>query len=343
MSATTADYNIKIHNFSAARKGLSFRFDSLTMKPPVGIEEFYKASAYEKDYIEVKLGPTLMEGVRPANATFDGAFIKHVTTNGFDITARRNRDLPNDTVSYRPLLADQLKKIGFPFEVDTFSVQNGNIRYEESGQKFGGVALVYFDQVAGDIYNLSNKQIPVWDSLKTNLYARFMGAAPMYLRYHQSYLDSMQGFWLRASTGNWSLVAINPLVRPLASIEFTRGTADSMYLDVIANHQFAFGYMGFDYERMRVALLKKGTERKFLLAAPANFFTNLILRSHSDGTPRPLYVQRMQDKGTFNYWAKILNAGMQHNLRVPGKGKKARRYERKEKAADRKAAAKIKN
>jgi len=116
-----------------------------------------------------------------------------------------------------------------------------------------------------------------------------------------------------------------------------------MYLDVIANKKFAFGYMGFDYESMRLALLKKGTERKFLLAAPANFFINLILRSNSDGTPRPLFVERMQNKGTFNYWAKILNAGMQHNLRIPGKGKKARQYERKEKAADRKAAAKIRN
>ena len=343
LSAITPHYNIKIHNFSAARQGLNFRFDSLTMKPPIGIEEFYKTNNFEKDYVQVKLGPTLMEDVKPATAAFEGAFIRKVTTNGFDITAQRNKALPDDTVSYKPLLADQLRKIAFPFEIDTFSLKNGNIRYEEAGQKFDGVAIVFFDQVEGDIYNLSSQQKPLQDSLKTNLSARFMGASPMYLRYHQSYFDSMQGFWMRAGTGEWSLAAINPLVRPLASLEFLRGAADSMYLDVIANKKFAFGYMGFDYESMRLALLKKGTERKFLLAAPANFFINLILRSNSDGTPRPLFVERMQNKGTFNYWAKILNAGMQHNLRIPGKGKKARQYERKEKAADRKAAAKIRN
>ncbi len=343
VTALLPDYQIQVYNFSAARQGLSFRFDSMTMKPHLEVDSFLKKNPFETDYIQMKMGATLMEDVRPASARFEGAYIKKMTTKDFDLLAQRDKSRPDDTISYRPLLTEQLKKIGFPFEIDTFSVENGSIRYEESGQKVAGVATVYFDQIRGDIYQISNLPVPSWDSMKTDLNARFMGVAPMYLRFHQSYPDSMQGFWLRAGMSSWSMTAINPLLRPLASMEFNRGTADTMFLDVRADNEFAFGYMGFDYERMRVALLKNGTDRKFFFAAPANFFINLILRSNSDGRPRPLYAPRMQDKGIFNYWAKILNAGMQHNVGVPGRGKKARKMERKQKAADRKSAAKIRN
>jgi hypothetical protein len=157
-----------------------------------------------------------------------------------------------------------------------------------------------------------------------------MGTAPMTLQYRQPYLDTLQPFLFDLGLGRWQMSAINPLLSPLNSLAFRRGNADTMWLHATGNKDRAYGWMGFTYHKMNMGILKKGSESNYFMSGLVNTAVNVVLVNNNDGHETPFYVERAENKAVFNFWGKILSAGLRGNLGMPGKKKAAKKAMRKE-------------
>jgi hypothetical protein len=66
------------------------------------------------------------------------------------------------------------------------------------------------------------------------------------------------------------------------------------------------------------------------MSGPTNMIANLIMVNNNKGYATPFYVNRLQNKATFNYWGRMLREGMMGNMGMPGKKKNARKAMRKD-------------
>jgi hypothetical protein len=326
------DHDLNIYNASAFRKNRSVKFDSLVFAPKLERDSFWTKQPFEKDFISLKLGATEILNFRPGLYKDKDSVtqIETITTKGMQLLAARDKTRPDDTLAYRPMLAHQIMQIPFDFRLDTLKLENGRVLYQEIGNKFGQEGFLTIDSLSGNVYNMHSRPVVVQDSFMLDLAGKFMDVAPLQLQYAQSYFDTMQHFRFDVTLGKWPMSAVNTLLGPLNSIEFRRGFSDSMWLSAVGDKYRAYGWMGFNYEKMRMGILKDGLYEKYFLSGLINAGSNLLLLNNNKGNPTPFYTERLTNKATFNYWGKIMSAGLQGSIGVPGKKKSARKAMRKE-------------
>jgi hypothetical protein len=322
--------DIHIYNAEANRKNRTIQFDSLAMVPHLTRDSFWASKKYETDYFDLKLGRTTFTNVLPQSLKFDKLRMDKMETKDMRFLAARDKTMPDDTIAYRPLLAHQFMQMPFDIAIDTVTLDNAQINYQEIGDKFAREGMLFIDSLSGNMYGMNTRPVKDSDSLLLLLTGKFMGTAPMTLQYRQPYLDTMQPFLFDLGLGRWQMSAINPLLSPLNSLAFRRGNADTMWLHATGNKDRAYGWMGFTYNKMNMGILKKGAESNYFMSGLVNTAVNVVLVNNNDGDETPFYVDRAENKAVFNFWGKILSAGLRGNLGMPGKKKQARKAMRKE-------------
>lgn len=328
----TLNNKLNIYNAKAFRENQTIKFDSMTLLPHLDRDSFWATKPFESDYITLKLGETEIQNFKPLVYFLkdSSAHIKSIRTKVMQLSAARDKRFPTDTVSYRPLLANQIRQIPFNLKLDTFILENGEITYNEISDKFKQEGYLTLNNLSGKVYGINSRPSTLEDSFLIDVTGKFMNTAPMHLRFAQPYLDTLQGFTFDVRLGRWPMSALNPLLGPLNSVQFRRGMADSLWLHAVGNELRAYGFMGFEYHKMRIGVLKNGVQNKYFLSGIVNGAANLILVNNNNGNTTPFYVERKQDKAIFNYWAKIMASGMLGNIGVPGKKKAARKAIRKQ-------------
>lgn len=324
-------YQLNVSNASATRNNRAISFDSLTLKPLMDRDSFWRSWPFQKDFITLKLGSGYIHDFQPLHPDIKkGARIRSIDVQELELIAARDKQLPDDTVTYRPLLAGQITSIPFDLRIDSVMMQNSSVYYHEISPKSKLEGTLSLTDLHGGIFNVLTRGPYPADSLVLDVRGRLFNTAPIQLRYVQPYQDSLQSFRFTVGFGKWQMNAANTLLAPLNSIEFRRGVSDTMWLTAYGNQQFAYGWMGHRYQKLRLGLLKNGYDRNYFMSGATNAFTNMFLINNNRGNATPFFVNRVQNKMVFNYWGRILREGMMGNMGMPGKKKQARKAMRKE-------------
>ena len=328
--------DLNVYNASASRKNRMLMFDSLTLLPKTSRDSFWAQFPVEKDYITLRTGYTEIQNFRPVALFMKDsvAEMQSVHTTGLDLSVARDKRFPDDTIAYRPLLAQQLAQIPMDFKLDSFVVDKGNIAYHEISDKYGQEGYLTMNNLQGNVLNLYSRPPANADSFRIDLSGLFMHSAPMNLRFAQPYGDTLQSFRFNFNLGPWSIPSINPLVVPLASLAFKRGSADTMWLSATGDKYRAYGWMGFKYRKLNVNILKGGKYGRYFMSGVVDVATNVAINNNNKGGATPVYTERSVNKSTFNYWGKIFSTGLKGNLGVPGNKKAARKAMRRENIPD---------
>jgi hypothetical protein len=322
--------SFNVYNLHASNTKKEISFDSLHFAPLLDRDSFWASQPFQKDYITLHTGKGTLYNWKQSGSSLAGGQMQKLLLNDFALTAARDKRYPVDTIPYRPLLARKLQDIPIDLTIDTIEIADGSITYHEIGDKWGLEGEFLMDNISGFAYGFTTMENTTKDSLIMDIRARMFGAAPMGLQFAQSYADSLQSFRFDVQLGSWRMAAANALIAPLNSFEFTRGHADTMWLQGWGNDYYAYGWTGFGYRRMRMGVLKEGYRRNYFLSGPTKFFTNVILKNNNTGQITPFYVDRVREKAIFNYWSKMVSGAMTGSMGVPGQKKKARKGMRKQ-------------
>ncbi len=302
-------------------------FDSIRFTSQITRDSFFKQSSFQSDFIEFTAGKSRVIGYdREINGMDTLWKANRIEFDQFQMTVDRDKRLPQDSIEYRPLLTDLIKKIPVNIQIGAALLTNSKISYSEISGKTGKEGKIWFsnlNMVAGPIknYALQNK-----DSLKISATSDFMNQGKMKFAFQQSYSDSLKGFLLLARMGKMNLNTLSPLLRPLFNLQIKDGRTDSLWLRVKGNDYFAYGNMELDYRKLRFELLKEnGQKKKF-----TSFLANLLIKN-KNSKKGLVYQERLRNKSTFNYWGKIALSGLLTNMGVKSDKKYIRKYKKEAK------------
>ncbi|MCU0375059.1 MAG: hypothetical protein MUF24_07105, partial [Chitinophagaceae bacterium] len=213
--------HLEVYNLTAGRNNLTVAMDSLVLQPSMGRDEFFSRQAYEKDYLKLKLGPTMLYHVQPVDEAGKGFAVDKMVTHHAGLYVARDKLVPDDTVKYRSLPGRQLFRLALPVFVDTLLFSQSSIVYEEVSDKNRLTGRLQLDSLQGSVLNIQSRadsRFGIADSLHLDVSGSLMQAAPFRLAYRQAYFDSLQHFRFHLDVDRWSLSGANKLLRPLASV-----------------------------------------------------------------------------------------------------------------------------
>ena len=301
-----------------------FEMDSFSFINRIPRDSFWLQQPFEKDYLTFKSGMVRMFGLKPIIKNGDTVvYARKISFNPMNFKVERDKRRPNDTISYRPLLANSLMKIPFPIEIDSLELKHSMIWHNVIDAKTEKEGTIFFSDLDALVRNIRNYEIKDDDTLRLRANAKLMGSAPLYVRFRQGYKDSLQTFLLSARMGSMEMKDLNSILTPLANARADQGIIDSLWMEVMGNDYFAFGKITLDYRHLKIALLNKAEKRRNFIS----WLANIVVRTNNSKEGN-IYEERLRNKSIFNYWAKISLKGLLTSLGVVSNKKQLKKYNR---------------
>ncbi|PWT96925.1 MAG: hypothetical protein C5B52_14740 [Bacteroidetes bacterium] len=319
---------IDIVGLSMNARDQYFEIDSFSFINRIPRDSFWLQQPFEKDYFTITSGKVRMFGLKPIVKKNDTVvYARKIIFSPLNFKVERDKTRPADTTSYRPLLANSLMKIPFPLQIDSLELKRSIIWHNVIDAKTGKEGTIFFSDLDALIRNIRNYEIKDDDSLRLRADAKLMGKGPLYVRFRQSYTDSLQTFLLAARMGSMEMKDLNSILTPLGNARADQGIIDTMWMEIKGNDYFAFGRMTLEYRHLKIALLKKDEQRRNFIS----WLANLVVKTNNSKQGN-IYEDRLRNKSIFNYWAKISMKGLLTNLGVVRNKKQLKKYARTLKA-----------
>jgi hypothetical protein len=322
--------NLEVKGLEWQQVTRQLRWSGFSLTPLLDKYAFTKTLRSQQDHISLHTGAGTADQLDLAGFLKDGTLrIRHLSTADAELSFFRDRTLPPVTDIIKPLPAGLLRRFSTPFVIDSLSILNSVIAYEEINDRTEKTGFVQLKRTKGLIRNLRNTGISLTDSLIVSLRTRLMDTASLNIDYRESYIDTLHGFRLSLGIGRFYMPALNPILEPIASARIRRGRLDTVIMQAVGNEYRAYGDMKMYYQDLNVQFLNRNDyERKTILTRLANFAANTILRKANLKRSGFIYAERIREKGFPNYWIRITLNGILTNAGIRGSSRQERRLRR---------------
>lgn len=325
----TPQNNVRVNNLQFDNSVKTISLDSMAFAPLIDRDSFNRINIYQKDYMQFSTGKTFIYGINPELFFKDTIiFLKKIETNQAMLRVYKDKRLPANKSSYKPLPVTAIQQISKKISVDSIQVKNADISYEELNEKTLMTGIVKFKRTDALIQNFKTFDIKPTDSLRLYVTSWAMDTIFLKLRFNESYMDTLNGFLFGVRLSPFNMTALNPILQPLVSAKINRGWMDTLTLTAIGREYIAYGKMKMYYSNLKATYLKNGNEevKTFKTKLITFFANNLVLRHNNQKGFGQVYAERMRDKSLFNYWLKILISGAISNTGVKTNKKLEKKY-----------------
>ena len=319
---------IETFNLSLDKSSNSLVIDSVSFSPLVDKDEFMNSKQYQSDYMQLNTGLIKVKDFDFNLLIKDSIFhSKKITINDLYFYDYKDKRLPFQHGIEKSLLTDLLRRIKPKILIDSILLKNAGIVYEEFNDKTQQVGIVKLSKIRGAITGVKSYNFLPTDSIRFNLYARFIDATDLRASYAQSFTDSLSGFQLKVIANSFNLRALNPLLKPFASALIKSGHLDTIRMSVVGRKYVAYGIMKMHYHNLNVQYLNKGIEENpSFKSRLISFFANRIVNNKNLDGSGEVYAERDPEKGFVNYWVKIVIGGLFTNTGVRTDNKQEKKY-----------------
>ncbi|QED38115.1 hypothetical protein FK178_10440 [Antarcticibacterium arcticum] len=270
--------------------------------PKLSRAQFDLQIPYEKDWIALKVDQITFQDLGWSKNE-DSLMIKSPQTyiENANLQIYRNKLVTDDT-RIKPMYSQMLRELGVKLQLDSVTVKNSKIVYEEKVLESRPPAEISFQNVQAGIkdlvnFNPGNGQFP-----KTRIKAKavFMGNSRLTLNWDFDVSNSMDEFHVWGSLAAIKAEAMNPFLKYAMNVE-TEGLIESLSYNFYGNRSQASGDMQMGYRDFKVNILKDGEEkRKSFLSRLAN----LIIKNdaiNEDVKQESIETQRDKTKSFWNF------------------------------------------
>lgn len=237
-----------------------------------------------------------------------------------------------------------LRRIAWGINADTVNLRNINISYTEYNPKTAEKGTVYFKDLNGNIYNVTNDSLALTKKHMANAYVHtyLMGKGKLDIHIAFNLTDPNGAFSYAGTLGSMNMSAVNSLTKPLAMVSISSGKLNSMDFNISGNLKGAGGTLTLKYEDLNVVLMKKDERENFKKMGLISLFANaLLLDNANPKRDKPLvishpYYARPRSASFFNLMWKAVFVGIKESVGVTAE-KEAKLLKRAESFKDAKA------
>jgi hypothetical protein len=190
--------------------------------------------------------------------------------------------------------------------------------------------VVPLTRISGDIFPIKNFDISPTDSLRIRLNFYLLDSAWVRLRTRESYLDSLSGFLITLRMRPRSLLYLNEILPPLASVKLQSGYLDTLTMRAVGKDYLSLGKMQMYYRNLKVQFLKNGQQdKKRFLQGLITFIANsFVIKNENKKRVGVVYFPRLRDRSFINYYIKIAMSGIASSVGAKKNKRLMRKYKK---------------
>ncbi|HTO17300.1 MAG TPA: hypothetical protein VLZ83_16160 [Edaphocola sp.] len=308
------DDGYKLSTDKIATTNTGMEVNNFAMVSKFNRVQFVKQLAKEKDLYTLKVDKIAIKNM-DWGFKEEVLFFKtnEIVIDQADANIYRNK-LPEDDLSIKPLYNKLLRELPFELKVDTLSIINSNMVYEEEKSFDKGAGKIEFSS-----FNLKATQINSGFQKKKLpdvvivIDCKFMKRSAMHVDWRFNVLDKSDGFKIKGRILNFETGKLAVFTKPYLNAT-TEGILDQTYFNLSGNDNIAVGDFALKYHDFKVTFYrKKDREKKSKLKS---WIGNLLISDDSDGelVEHEVSVERIKEKSFFNFFWRCIAEGLKKTL-----------------------------
>ncbi len=323
--------NLQWYNLSFSKATQSITLDSFSFLPVLSRDAFVDASPYQTDYMTLRTGKINITKFDLDRYLGDSILrLGDLSITNPYFTSYRDKRPPFHAGIIKPLAAKLIQKIPFKLSIDTVKIQNGTTVYTELNDKTKEAGVVPVTRMSGEIFPIRNFDLTEKDSLRIRLNGYLLDTAWIRLRTRESYLDSLSGFLITLRMRPGSMLYLNPVLEPLASVKLQSGYLDTLVMRAVGKEYISLGEMRMFYHGLKIQFLRNGSEdkKRFLTGLMTFIANSFVIKKDNKRRIGVVYFPRLRDRSFINYYIKIAMSGVASSAGAKKNKKLLRRYKK---------------
>jgi hypothetical protein len=322
-------YSIDVKSMTAVYTDSIMIFDSLQIIPLYSKKDFARKAGKQTDRLFIKNRDIRLTHMDVKSFFEAGSFIaKKIQVADLDINAYRDKNDKAIPVRSKTI-PGIIRSIPFYLAIDTVSVKNATVIYEEvsKGSVYPGKLL--FTNCNAELTGITNDS-SLYDSqekLHCHLQGMLMNKGKINVFMDFPLSTSATLFNCSGKLNTISFSDLNPFVEQNASISMKEGVIDSLSFAFKANEIHSTGTMKFIYHDLKIELLNQKTKQSNIFKDAMSVFAHkLILKEDNPKGNNPVRessidINRDTTKFIFNYCWRSLLSGIKPVVGIPKNNK----------------------
>jgi hypothetical protein len=290
----------------------SLSVGAFKMEPTLDADSYFSKKGYQADYITLKGKSLQVSGVQWDDLEKDAAVsaAKMMVYNP-ELTTFKDKRFPVRKGREKMMFTQLVKKIKYPFAVDSVQVIDASVTVNEIVEKTNHKAVVPLKNVNALITGVTNRYSRQ-DSLTLSAGFRLYDIRLHHLAYREAYADSLSSFSMQLNASPIILSRLSALTIPFANIRISGGYADTLYARWYGNSYASAGNMHLYYNKLRINVLgKEDSSKAGFFRRIGNAIANGIALHQKNDKAAYIFFVRDRQRSVFNFWVKsLLNGAM---------------------------------
>jgi hypothetical protein len=195
-----------------------------------------------------------------------------------------------------------LKRLNWGLNIDTLQLKKISVSYGEFYPLTKEKGTVYFNDVFGRIYNLTNDTLALQKNnfCEADLNTTLMGEGSLFVHLGLNLTDPKGTFSYKGKLGPMQTSKINDIMRPLAMMTTSSGRINELTFNINGNINGAQGKLTLNYSNLNIIIMKKEEEKKYVRMGLISLFANaLLIERNNPSANRPIRVIYPNQKRSF--------------------------------------------
>lgn len=313
--------NTMIHcsNLDFINNGSELKVRNLFMKPLSNPDTFYLLKGYQIDYPILKIPEISFIGINHDMMLNSGSLMcnKIIIQNPV-LYLFRDKNFPLNTTKRPDFPHKQLKQIEVPFYIDSISIKDGKIMYDEIAKESTDTGHFFMNNININTYRFTNlsDSLKKFDSLIFNFKGKFYAVGDLDGKL-TLYVNSTYGLHkVEGVIGPMKAKLLNQITVPSANIQIKNGIVHGGNFMFKADMNHSEGELLLRFEKLKIAFLdsKKG-ESKQKVNKLKTFVANVFIVKENpipgnDPVVSKIYYKRDPSRWVINYWWKSMLSGI---------------------------------
>lgn len=237
----------------------------------------------------------------------------HTDLDRVRLLVYKDKRPPRQPLQVKPLLINLIRELPFTLTLDTLTLRDSYIAYEQLPVAFPQSGKLWFDQLYMTGYHVSNDTIEIqkrpWTVLDTE--SRFMSKGALQVVFRLNMASPQQAFAVKGRLGTLPISYVNEVLTPLVGVT-AEGTVNELKFDFRGDQYDSEGTLDFDYSDLKISIFKDNRDKSWLKST----FGNLLLKNSNNKDSGvkykkgEIYFIRYQNKDFFNFLWNSLQVGL---------------------------------
>jgi hypothetical protein len=303
-------YQAEISSFSSSNSAISI--NDIKINPILSREEFSKIIKTEQDYTSCTIDRIELKNT---NWKFynDTVFVKagNLLIHKLETILYRNKYV-RDNLSKKKLYSQVLRDLPFYINIDSFSVQEGALTYQELQKNKNNYGEINFKRINLKGTHLNNYNYKK-DSISTNIKfkALLFGKSPITTNFSFKVSDVFERYKMKGTLLNLNTADLNILTKPMFNIR-TKGHIHKLDFLINGSDYDASAMTNMVYQDLKLIYGKDKGTHKLL-----NRIVNLVVKKNQttkEAKNVQVYVKRDQKKSMYNQIIKCFVESLKKTL-----------------------------